>query len=499
MSVMGIGGAASLSLQALIDMRSRLDDLQRQLGTGKKSTSYAGLGLDRGLIVGLHSQLSAVAGYQQTITQVGVRLDLMQTALSQFSTLAQQTKTTILQSQFVLHGDTRTQDQKNTQSLLNQLVGLLNTGADGRYLFAGRSVDQMPVEATDKIINGDGVRAGLKQLIDERRQADLGASGLGRLTIGSPTATSVSLTEHAAPAFGFKLVGATTNLTGATVTGPTGAPPALSVDLGAIPNDGETVRFAFTLPDGSTRDLTLTATASATPAAGQFTIGGSATATRINMQAALTQALCTLANTELVAASAIAAGNDFFNTDAANPPQRVAGPPFDSATALVDGTSTNTVFWYLGDDATDAPRSTAVARADQSVAVSYGVRSNEHALTVAVRSFAVFAAVTFSASDPNADGQYAALRQRVGAALVGTANEQKLADIQGELAGAQVALASAKDRHQQTNTTLQNLLQSVEGAPVEEVAAQILALQTSLQATLQTTAMLLQTNLLKYL
>ena len=70
---------------------------------------------------------------------------------------------------------------------------------------------------------------------------------------------------------------------------------------------------------------------------------------------------------------------------------------------------------------------------------------------------------------------------------------------QGQLAGAQIALKSAKDRHQQTNTTLQNLLQSVEGAPTEEVAAQILSLQTSLQATLQTTAMLLQTNLLKYL
>ena len=74
-----------------------------------------------------------------------------------------------------------------------------------------------------------------------------------------------------------------------------------------------------------------------------------------------------------------------------------------------------------------------------------------------------------------------------------------MSDIAGQLAGAQVALNNAKDRHDQTNTTLQNLLQSVEGAPTEEVAAQLLSLQTSLQATLQTTAMLLQTNILKYL
>ena len=57
-----------------------------------------------------------------------------------------------------------------------------------------------------------------------------------------------------------------------------------------------------------------------------------------------------------MAASAVAAGNDFFNTDASHPPQRVDGPPFDTATALVDGTAANTVAWYTGDNATDDPR-----------------------------------------------------------------------------------------------------------------------------------------------
>ena len=127
------------------------------------------------------------------------------------------------------------------------------------------------------------------------------------------------------------------------------------------------------------------------------------------------------------------------------------------------------------------------------------MRANEQALTMAVRSFAVFAAAEFSDADPNAQGQYAALRQRVGAALVGSPGQQSLSEIQDELAGAQVAINSSKDRHQQTDMTLQNLLQSVEGIQPEEVAAQILSLQTSLQATLQTSALLLQTSLLKYL
>ena len=116
-----------------------------------------------------------------------------------------------------------------------------------------------------------------------------------------------------------------------------------------------------------------------------------------------------------------------------------------------------------------------------------------------MQNLAVFAAVQFSGADPDGQEQYNALRQRIGTNLNGAPNQQSVADISGQLAGAQVALSNAKDRHDQTNTTLQNLLQSVQGASTEEVGAQIMALQTSLQATLQTTAMLLQTNIMKYL
>jgi hypothetical protein len=498
MAVTGIGGASALTLQSISDMRNKLDDLQRQLGSGQKSTSYAGLGLDAGLTVGLRTQLSAVAGYQSTITQVGVRLDLMQTALSQFSAVSQKSKSSIVQSQYKLAGGTQTQDQKNTVNMLDFLVGTLNTAADGRYLFSGRAVDQEPVASTDQILNGSGLQAGLKQVIDERKQADLGTTGLGRLVVGSLSPTSVSLDADASP-FGFKLVGATTAIAGATVTPPAGVPASMSVDLGPTnPNAGDTIKFSFTLPDGSKQDLTLTATNASPPAAGQFTIGATSVNTATNLQAALTQSLGTLANTQLVAASAVQAGNEFFNTDASNPPLRVNGPPFDTATAVVDGTA-NTVAWYTGDNATDDPRSAALARGDQSLVVGYGARANEQGLRTSVQSLAVFAATQFSGADPNGEAQYAALKQRIGSALNGGPNQQTSADISGQLAGVQVALNDAKDRHDQTNTTLQNLLQGLAGAPTEQVAAKMLSLQTSLQATLQTTAMLLKTSILQYL
>jgi flagellin-like hook-associated protein FlgL len=113
MAVTGVAGNYTQTLQSITDMRDQLDDLQRQLGTGKKAETYSGLGLNRGLTVGLRSQLSAISGYQDSITQVAVRLNLMQTALSHFDSVAHQAKSAILQSQYVLHGSTQTQDQTN--------------------------------------------------------------------------------------------------------------------------------------------------------------------------------------------------------------------------------------------------------------------------------------------------------------------------------------------------------------------------------------------------
>ncbi|WP_204309468.1 hypothetical protein, partial [Enterobacter cloacae] len=74
-------------------------------------------------------------------------------------------------------------------------------------------------------------------IIAERKQADVGASGLGRVVISAPTTTSVQIAEDTAGSpFGLKLDAVTSSLTGATVTGPAGSPPAISVDMPTNPN-----------------------------------------------------------------------------------------------------------------------------------------------------------------------------------------------------------------------------------------------------------------------
>jgi flagellar hook-associated protein 3 FlgL len=495
MTIGSVGFRSSSMVDSLVAMRAQLADLQRQLATGKKANDYAALGIDRGLTVGLRAHLSAIAGYTSTITNVGVRINLAQTALARISDIGREVKNAVSPNNSDL-----LQAQRTAQNALSEMLGLLNTQAGDRYIFAGMATDRPAVETVGHILDGDGARAGLRQFISERKQADLG-DGLGRLVVSQPSATSVQVAEDVAGSpFGFKLAAINSQLSGSTVTGPAGSPPAMSVDLGATnPNPGETVSFSFTLPDGSHETLTLAATTSNPPGANEFTIGADSTETAANLQSALTGAIGSLARTSLAAASAVAASGEFFNADANNPPMRVAGPPYDTATALVQGTAADTVIWYTGESSATPARQTANARVDQTISVSYGVRANEDAIRLQLQTIAAMAAIDLPTGDPDAQARNAALAARARPALDGPPGTQHIEDIESELASAQATLSAASERHQQTTATLSDFLQQIEGAKPEEVAAQILSLQTSLQASMQTTALLYKTSLVNYL
>lgn len=498
MSVSSIGAQSALIMQQLMQMRAQFDDLQRQLGTGQKSSTYAGLGINRGVTVSLNAQLAAIGGFDNTIDNVNARINLMNTALGNMIDITSTVKSAMVQANGVSNGSGAAVAQQTAQSSLDQLLAVLNAQAGSRYLFSGRATDQPAVETLDHIMNGDGTRAGLKQLISERNQADLGLDGLGRLAISAPTLTSVQLDEDAAP-FGLKLASITSNVAGATLSGPTGSPASMGIDFSANPNPGDTVTLRFNLPDGTSENLTLTATNDSSPGANEFTIGATPDVTANSFQTALTAAVGKLASTSLTAASAIAASSEFFNADANNPPPRVAGsPPFFAATGMVAGTPANTVIWYTGETGSDPARGTATAHIDQSLSVSYGARANEEAIRTLVQNVATLAAVTISPTDPNGVGLSSELDQRL-AVNLGTPGTQSISDIETDLASAQTSLKAAKDRHQQANSTLNDFLQQIDGVSNEDVGAQLLTLQTRMQASMQLTSMLSQISLVNYI
>jgi hypothetical protein len=203
-----------------------------------------------------------------------------------------------------------------------------------------------------------------------------------------------------------------------------------------------------------------------------------------------------VAQTTLPAASAITASNNFFNS---NPPQRVAGPPFNSATALQNGTAANTVFWYTGENGATPARQTAIALVGPSTQISYGMRANEQAIGALVANVAALATTTYAPANANAAVSYSALTQRVGANLSPQQGAQNFTDIVVDIANAKTAAQNADAVNQQTKSTLTDMLQKIEGVSTDQIGAQILAVQTSLQASLSTTARLSQLSLVNYL
>jgi hypothetical protein len=770
MSIDGVSGRTSFIGSGIVNLRNELNTLTEQLSSGRISTTYAGDGTGRSLAIGLRAQIDSYGNFADAATNVNTRIDVANLSLQRLSDITSEVKGAAVSAGSTIDNTGQTAGQKTASLDFFDSVDMLNAQSGNRYLFSGRATDTPPVAPADQIMNGNGAAiAGLKQVIAERQAADVGGSGMGRVIISQPTATAVQIGEDLAGSpYGLKLSALSTTIAGANVVQPTPTPPAAtppsplaeSIDLAtATPQVGDTVKFTFKLPDGTSEDINLTASNATPLPPNSFAIGATPAATAANLNAALTTATKALANGPLVAASAVQAGNDFFG----QPPVRVApagtfldnsssglsvnnknavavtgntllsgaagtdsiganftvgdtinvngtnitfttattgandathipvngnitallgkidalsgnvtnpstvtngaivlhtgtannlaitsasagfaslgltspvnvnrvpavtyldnsqsGPsvnnknavavtgntllsgaaatdsigtnfsvgdtinvngtnitfttattgtndathiPVDSSiTALlgkidalsgnvtnpstvtngaivlhtgtannltitssstafaslgltspvsvvrnggadgqVNGTAANTVIWYQGETGTDSARGTAVAQIDSGISVQYGARANEQALKTQLQNVAVFAAVTTSATNPNATAQIAALNQRIANNLAVIPGTQTIQDIQADFAGAQAAIKSAGDRQAQSKTMAQTMLDSIEGVNNDEVATKILAIQTALQASYQTTSQLYQLTLTKYL
>jgi flagellar hook-associated protein 3 FlgL len=640
MSISSINYGSSILGQSVRNINNQLTDLSTELSTGLKSTTYAGMGVNEGFAIAARSQLANISAFGDTMTNVNTIIDAANTALQSLSTISGQVQSSAAATPQNLSSTGQTIGQQNALSQLSAVVGILNTQVGDRYIFSGNAISTPAVASPDNILNGTGTQAGLKQVISERQQADLGTNGMGRLVVTGPnnvgppttTATQIQVAEDVAGSpFGLKLNSVTSSLTGAIVKGPVGSPPAVSVDLSAgNPNSGDQINFAFNLPDGTTESVNLTASSATPLPTNSFAIGTTQAATTANLNAALNTAIGTLANTSLVAASAVAAGDNFFNTDgtatgtvqknqvtgppqgyvsgtttlsgtpagsdtlttgfvagdtltvngqtitfkasgatgnnqinvtdnvqtllkkidsitgtstpsmvsggvitlhtdnaaslsvtssnaaatgpaagfaalgfsgtvtAAQPPLRVSGPALGSATSQVNG-SANTVAWYTGNSGPGLARSTSTVRIDQSQTVQFGAQANEQAIRQSLQSIAVYAAVTASPTGTNSAAQIGALSDRTASNLTPQTGQQTFSDIQTDFADAQSTMKDAQARQTQSQTALQNVIAQTETVSPDQVASELLALQNQLQASYQTTSMLSQLSLTKYL
>jgi flagellar hook-associated protein 3 FlgL len=530
MTISGVGSRTSYIGSGILDLRNQLDTLTQQLSSGKIGNTYASQGSGRSMGIALRAQLSTVASYADTATNLNTRIGVANLSLQRLVSIGSDVKGAAVSGGSNFDNTGQTPAQRTASLGFFDSVDMLNAKSGDRYLFSGRATDKAPVAPADQIMDGNGANiAGLKRVIEERATADLGANKNGRVgsAVGSPATASVVITEEtttpAPPAvaspFGMKIDGISSNIAGADTPDPATTLPAqksMSIDLSAAtPKVGDQVTATFVMPDGTKESIVLTVSDKTPLPPNSFAIGvadptatppvSAEEATAKNLNAAMSTAMTDLANGPMVAASAMQAGNNFFD----QPPMRVATKPLDQATALVEGTAANTVIWYQGEpniDDNGPARGSAVSQIDTSITVQYGARADEQALRNQLQTVAVFAAVSVdpdSLTDAtyakNANAQIAALNTRVAQNLADVPGQQTIENIQADFAGAQAAIKSTTDRQTQTKAMAQTMLDSIEGINNDEVATKILAVQTALQASYQTTSTLFQLSLVKFL
>ncbi len=593
-------------------MQARMEKLQVQLATGRKSQTLSQLGNDRSFDMTIRSRQSRIEAFQSNINIVNLRLDFLSNTMERLDELEAESRGSVASGGIGSNDSNMITTQTLANSRLDELITLLNTEINGRYLFGGGFSDAPPVASFSAILDGEGGRDGFKTIVGERKLADAGVDGKGRLinsTLPATTSSSfggavdgsellsdaeigfangetftlsgggfapiniaftnsggatsgasldigvaniddfvaeinaqaganiasvengeiiivannlidpittggtattgmssanpsldiVAIKEDGAHPFGFKLSTLSSTSSAVSLTSPNGTPSSLEVQFTGTLTSGETINIGLTLPDGESHTIEFKAVSGVPSAAGEFQIDADVNITAANFSQAINDELLRLKNTILEASSTYAAADNFFNAQG-DDIMRVDGPPFDSATALIAATPANTVDWYVGEDSANA-RQSVRGRVDESTTVNYGVQANETGILDLVRALAALSVEDYPAGDSSANDRFNEMTSKQLTRLAESNNSKagSIELISLELGIAKATSGNAKERHVNYQVQLANMLAEIEEAPIEEVAMELLSLQTRLQASYQTMSVVSQLTLVNFI
>lgn len=338
-------------------MQDRFATLQMQLGTGDKASTLSEMGRDLPMSLSVRSRLAKIEGFSANIDTVKLRLSFLDKTMSRLDAIEGEARNSAVQGQYGTNNINMATLPGLSKARLDEVVTLLNSDVAGRYLFGGANTDSAPLPDTETLLNGQGGKAGFKTVVSERKAADAGLDGRGRLASSQAVGTStVKLSEDGVHPFGMKVSTISTTSSSVTVTQPAAGTLPLGKEVGvtfatapaAQIVEGQSISMGFTLPDGTETQISLRAVtaANATGAVDEFVIGADAETTAANFKTTLDAKLVQVGKNVLAGASTFAAAENFYN-GAGEPVLRVQGSPA-TATALRVADETDTIMWYSG-------------------------------------------------------------------------------------------------------------------------------------------------------
>jgi len=121
-------------LQYLQQLQGQASNLESQIASGQKSQTYAGIAPQAAQVISLKATQSLQQGYMNTIDTVNTRLQTMNLAMQNISSIATSFQNTLSNSAFSPNGASV---QQTAQQLLVELGSYMNTQDGSRYVFSG--------------------------------------------------------------------------------------------------------------------------------------------------------------------------------------------------------------------------------------------------------------------------------------------------------------------------------------------------------------------------
>jgi len=132
-------------LQYLQQNKTTAQNLEQQITTGLKSTTFSGISSQAAQLVNLTDQQAKQQSYIDTINTVSTRLQVMGLSIGSIENLATQFVGNLPADAYNTQGETI---QEQAKQVLNQVAGYLNTQDGSNYVFAGNNTSTPPVNAS---------------------------------------------------------------------------------------------------------------------------------------------------------------------------------------------------------------------------------------------------------------------------------------------------------------------------------------------------------------
>src|SRR3982074_2763986 len=124
MAINGIGYGRTVFGKSGGNLNDQLTTLSSQLSTGKKATTYAGMGVNEGFAIAARAQLSNISAFTDTMTKINTTIGVANTALHALADIGIQMQNAASASSQALNSSGQTIAQQNAQAQLSSMLGI---------------------------------------------------------------------------------------------------------------------------------------------------------------------------------------------------------------------------------------------------------------------------------------------------------------------------------------------------------------------------------------